>query len=224
MKKILVTSGKGGTGKTTVSIAIARSLKEKGHKVGLLDIDIDCPNIPEFMGCVEDRNLELSDSGISPKIVDDMEMMSIGFIADTCYAIMWNAERRAMSIEQMINKVDWTCDVLIIDSPPGTNEELTTILKKFNPDGIVVVTTNHKASVADVKRTLVMLRILNSSNKLIGIIKNMTYILCDCGKKITLFSDGSDKEIDSYCIDEIPYQSDVNKYIANTVSLIEGVI
>ncbi len=224
MKKVLITSGKGGVGKTTIAIAIAKLLAKSGFKVGILDVDIDCPNVPEFTG-IEDRDLDLSENGIIPKVTEDgIEIMSVGFMADTSLAIMWNGERRSMAIDQMINKVDWTCDVLVIDSPPGTTEELMTVISKFNPDAIVVVTTNHKASVADVKRTLAMIRLLKAESKVVGIIKNMAYYICaKCGEKTFLFDGDKDREIDNMTIAEIPFIQDgekLDEYLEDAVTVI----
>jgi len=205
MKKILIASGKGGVGKTTIAIHIAERLAKTGISVGLLDIDIDTPNIPEFLG-ISDRDLKLTEEGIEPKLINKIEVMSIGFVADTGLAIMWDGSRRAMAIDQMMTHVDWKCDVLVIDSPPGTGEELITIVEKFKPDGIIIVTTNHKASIADVKRTITMINRLNSGDKIIGIIKNMTYIRCyECDNIIDLFESEKDEEIDKYIIAELPY-------------------
>lgn len=224
MKKILVCSGKGGVGKTTITISIAELLAKSGFKVGILDVDIDTPNLPEFTG-IEDRDLDLSENGIVPKLTKDgIEIMSVGFMADTSLAVMWNGERRSMAIDQMINKVDWTCDVLVIDSPPGTTEELMTVISKFSPDVIVIVTTNHKASVADVKRTLAMIKLLNAESKVIGIIKNMVYYICaKCGEKTLLFDGDKDNEIDKKTIAEIPWVKDnekIDEYLENAVTII----
>lgn len=208
MKKILVCSGKGGVGKTTISVVLSRILNDCGYKVGILDVDIDTPNVPEFMNVI-DRDVCLSDIGIVPKNIDGIEMMSVGLMADSGIAVMWGGDRRAMAIDQMINKVDWSCEALIIDSPPGTTDEVMTVIKKFNPDGIIIVTTNHKASIADVKRTLSMIKILESSKRVIGIVKNMTYITCaHCGNETTLFENGVDEEIDRLVIAELPYTTD----------------
>lgn len=223
MKKVLVCSAKGGVGKSTITIAIAKLLAKSGFKVGILDVDVDCPNIPEYTG-IEDRDLDLSENGIIPKLTEDgVEVMSTGFMADTNLVIMWNGERRSMAIDQMVNKVDWTCDVLVIDSPPGTTEELTTVISKFSPDAIVIVTTNHKASVADVKRTLAMMKILNSNSKVVGIVKNMSHIVCaKCGEKMLLFYGDKDEEIDKMTIAEIPWVKDdeISKYLEDAVTII----
>lgn len=224
MKKILICSGKGGVGKSTISVAIARLLRDSGFRVGVLDVDVDCPNIPEMMNITE-RDLELSDTGIVPKIVDDMEVMSIGLVASTDLAIMWDSNRRSMSIDQMVNKVDWNCDVLVIDSSPGTSDEVMTVIKKFNPDGIVIVTTNHKASIADVKRTLAMIDVLGARKKLIGIIKNMTYICCKkCGEKMKIFKSDKDDEIEKLVISDIPYSDDISDSVSPAVDKIIEVL
>jgi len=230
MNKILVMSGKGGVGKSTISVGITKALALRGYKVGILDIDIDTPNIPEFMG-VEDRDVELSDTGIMPKQVDGIEMMSTGFMADNSLAIMWTGDRRSMAIDQMMNKVDWTCEVLIIDSPPGTTEEVMSVIKKYKPDGIIIVSTDEKATISDVKRTLAMIRILESSKKILGIVKNGSYIMCKCGEELRLHSGANDSEIDKLVIDEIPYilpsESNTEKienYLDNTIDKIIGVI
>ncbi len=230
MKKILVTSGKGGVGKTTIAVSIAKALAARGYKVGILDVDLDCPNLPEQMNIME-RDIELSDEGILPKYIDDIQMMSIGFLANTDLAIMWDSNRKAMVIDQLVNKVDWTCEILIIDSPPGTTEEVMTVIKKFKPDGIVIVSTDDKATVSDVKRTLAMIRILESSKKIIGVILNGTHINCVCGEKLRLHSGANDPDINKLILDDIPYILPINadndkveNYLDNTIAKIIEVI
>lgn len=230
MKKILVTSGKGGSGKTTIAVAITKALSARGYKVGILDVDIDCPNLPEQMG-ITDRDIELSDEGILPKSVDGIEMMSIGFLANPDLAIMWDSNRKAMVIDQLVNKVDWSCEVLVIDSPPGTTEEVMTVIKKFKPDGIIIISTDDASTVSDVKRTLAMIRILESSKKILGVVKNGAYIICECGKELRLHSGANDPEIDKLVIDEIPYILPINSdndrvenYLEKTIDKIIGVI
>ena len=231
MKKILVTSGKGGVGKTTIAVSITKALAARGYKVGILDVDIDCPNLPEQMG-ITDRDIELSDEGILPKSVDGIQMMSIGFLANPDLAIMWDSNRKAMVIDQLVNKVDWTCELLIIDSPPGTGNEVMTVIKKFKPDGIIIVSTDDTSTVSDVKRTLAMIRILESSKKILGIIKNGTHIICNkCGEELRLHSEASDPEIEKLIIDDVPYILPVNSetdkvenYLEKTIEKIIGVI
>ncbi len=230
IKKILVMSGKGGVGKSTISVALTRALALRGYKAGILDIDIDTPNIPEFMGVME-RDVELSDSGIMPKYVDGIEMMSVGFMADNDLAIMWDGNRRNMVIDQMMNKVDWTCEVLVIDSPPGTTEEVMMVIKKFKPDGIIIVSTDEKATISDVKRTLAMINILEARKSLLGIVKNGTYITCKCGEELRLHDGANDPEIDKLVIDEVPYilpensdKDQVGFYLEKTIEKIRKVI
>ncbi len=230
MKKILICSGKGGVGKSTIAVAITKGLALHGYKVGIIDIDIDTPNLPEFMGITE-RDVELSDVGILPKYIDGIEMMSVGLMADNDLAIMWDGNRRTMVIDQMISKVDWNCEVLIIDSPPGTTEEVMTVIKKYKPEGIIIVSTDEKATISDVKRTLAMIRLLDSSKKILGIVKNGTYITCKCGEELRLHSGANDPDIDKLVLDEVPYilpanseNEKVEDYLEKTISKIIEVI
>lgn len=231
MKKILVMSGKGGVGKSTIAVAITKALAARGYMVGILDIDVDTPNIPEFMG-ITDRDVELSETGIMPKWVDGIEVMSTGLMADNSLAIMWGGDRRTMVLDQMITKVDWTCEVLLIDSPPGTTEEVMTIIKKYKPEGIIIVSTDEKATISDVKRTLAMIKLLESSKKILGIVKNGSYIICaKCGEELRLHSGANDEDIDKLVIDEVPYilpidseNDKVENYLENTISKIIEVI
>ncbi len=223
MKRILVCSGKGGVGKTTLAIGIAKEIQKQGRKVGILDIDIDTPNIPEFMNI--DRKVKLSDAGIEPRLVDDIEIMSIGLLIDTSIAVMWDGSRRSMAIEQLMNKVNWTCDVLIIDSPPGTTEEVMTIIKNFTPEAIFLVTTGHKASISDIERTLTMIDVLDARKKFKGIIMNMSHILCaECGHKTKLFDDGDLEHLEDEILTKIPYCDDISPYLEPVTEEIMKVI
>jgi len=231
MKKILVMSSKGGTGKSTIAVAITKVLASRGYKMGILDVDIDCPNIPEYMSVTE-RDVELSETGIMPKFVGGVELMSTGFMADTDLAIMWSEDRRSMVIDQMISKVDWTCEILIIDSPPGTTGEVTTIIKKYKPDGIILVSTDQKATISDIKRALAMIKILESKNKILGVIKNGTYCVCpECKEELRLHEGTNNSEIDKLVLDEIPYilpanteNEKIEDYLDNTIAKIIEVI
>lgn len=226
MKKLVICSGKGGVGKTTLTVGIAKMLSSS-HQVGILDVDIDTPNLPEMMN-VKERNVELSEEGIVPMIVDGIEMMSVGLMLDADMAVMWTGDRRAMAIDQLINKVDWKCDVLVIDTPPGTTDEVMMVIKKFSPDGIIIVTTNHRASIADVRRTLTMIDLLGAKKKIVGIIKNMTYVLCaKCGEKNALFDDEEDENINKLVIAEVPYintDNELNEYLIEAILKIEEVL
>ncbi len=226
MKKLLIASDKGGVGKTTMTIKIAKMLSDI-HNVGILDIDIENPNTPEIMN-IEERDVELSDEGIVPKLVDNIEVMSIGLMVNTDIAVLWSGERRVMAIDQLMNKVDWQCDVLVIDTPAGTGDEIKSIISKFNPDGIIIVTTNHKASISGAKRTLAMINVLGVRKKLIGIIKNMTYINCTaCGAKSVIFDSGKDEEIDNLVIAEVPYvnqEEEMTDFLSDAVIRIEEVL
>lgn len=223
MIKVLINSGKGGVGKTTIAIGIAKEIQKLGIKVGILDLDINCPNIPEFMNI--DRNVILSETGIEPRDINGIEVMSVGLFINTDIAVMWSGDRRSMAIEQLINKVNWTCDVLIIDSPPGTGEEITTIIKSFTPDAIFLVTTGHKASISDIERTLTMIDVLDARDKFKGIIVNMSYIICaHCGEKNKLFNDGDLEHLNELILAKVPYCEDISPYLEEVTSKIKEVM
>lgn len=175
MKVIVVSSGKGGVGKTTISMKIAYELKERGHNVGLMDVDIDTPNLAEFIGQRPEFGV---DSTVNPVIVDGIEMASIGFMIDDSMCVTWDGERRSSVIDDLFNGIAWTCDVLVVDTPPGTTEEMKHIISNYTPDGVVVVTTLHPASITDVKRTLTLMKMLNAN--VLGVVNNMSYLECPC--------------------------------------------
>lgn len=157
--KILVLSGKGGVGKSTVSAQLAFSLAQRGFQVGLLDIDICGPSIPRMLGLVG-QEVHQSASGWSPVFVDDnLGVMSIGFMLPSSDdAIIWRGPRKNGLIKQFLTDVVWgSIDYLIVDTPPGTSDEHISIvqyLKATSIDGAVVVTTPQEVAMADVRKEL----------------------------------------------------------------------
>ena len=182
MRKILVCSGKGGVGKTTISVAIAKELSGRGHLVALVDADIDTPNIPEFM---EINQKVGTGEKIKPVVVGSLEIISLGLIINDNDFVSWSGEKRGMAVQQLVEMVDWNSETefMVIDSAPGTSDEIQYIINAFHPDDVFVVSTPHPASIADVKRTISMLN-KNESN-INGILMNMSKTTCpDCGKVI----------------------------------------
>lgn len=157
--KILVLSGKGGVGKSTVSAQLAFALANQGKQVGLLDIDICGPSIPTMLGLVG-QEVHQSASGWSPVYVEDnLGVMSIGFMLPTTDdAVIWRGPRKNGLIKQFLTDVDWgQLDYLIIDTPPGTSDEHISIvqyLKATNVDGAVIVTTPQEVAMADVRKEI----------------------------------------------------------------------
>ncbi len=182
MKKILICSGKGGVGKTTIAVELAKSLEEKGYKIGLVDADIDGPNIPEFTNVHQEVGIG---EKIKPIIRNNLEIISLGFMIQDTDFVMWPSERRAMAVQQLIENIDWSnnLDYMIIDTPPGTSDEVEYVAEYFKPEIVFVISTPHDASISDVKRTLGMLRNFESNIK--GIVFNMSIIKCPkCGEVV----------------------------------------
>ena len=176
---ILVLSGKGGVGKTTVACQLAYSLASKGNQVGILDIDICGPSVPQVMGLVG-QEVHQSSSGWSPVYVDDnLGVMSIGFMLPNADdAIVWRGPRKNGLIKQFLTDVDWgSLDYLIIDTPPGTSDEHLSILqylKGSKVDGAVVVTTPQEVAMADVRKELSFCK--KTDLKCLGVIENMSTV------------------------------------------------
>jgi len=174
---ILVLSGKGGVGKSSVSCQLAFSLANQGKQVGLLDVDICGPSVPRMLG-LSGEEVHQSASGWSPVYVDDnLGVMSIGFmLPNQDDAIIWRGPRKNGLIKQFLTDVDWgELDYLIIDTPPGTSDEHISIvqyLRGANIDGAVVVTTPQEVAMADVRKELSFCKKTNLN--VIGVVENMS--------------------------------------------------
>lgn len=181
---MLVLSGKGGVGKSTVSAQLAFTLAAHGRSVGLLDIDICGPSIPRMLG-LRGQTVHQSATGWSPVWVgDNLGVMSIGFmLPDEDDAVIWRGPRKNGLIKQFLTDVDWgTLDYLIIDTPPGTSDEHISIaqLLKSAPGvaGAVVVTTPQEVAMADVRKELNFCKKVGF--RVIGVVENMSGFVCPC--------------------------------------------
>ena len=190
-QRLLVFSGKGGVGKSTVAANLALALARKGMKVGLLDVDIHGPNLAKMLG-MEDRQLEVSSEGIQPVAVNDnLSLISMSFLLqDPNLPVIWRGPMKMKAIQQFLGDVKWgELDWLIIDSPPGTGDEPLSVAQLIPATGAVVVTTPQEVSLLDSRRAVAFARKLNLT--LMGIIENMSGMSCPhCGKNIDLFKKG----------------------------------
>ena len=174
---VLVLSGKGGVGKSTVACQLAFSLAARRMRVGLLDVDICGPSVPRMLGLVG-QEVHQSSSGWSPVYVsDNLGVMSIGFmLPDQDDAIIWRGPRKNGLIKQFLTDVDWgELDYLIIDTPPGTSDEhisMVQYLKSRSVDGAVIVSTPQEVSMADVRKELNFCRKIGLD--VIGVVENMS--------------------------------------------------
>ncbi|MCQ2379500.1 MAG: Mrp/NBP35 family ATP-binding protein [Victivallaceae bacterium] len=188
-RKIVVMSGKGGVGKSTVAANLAVAMAMDGLKVGLLDVDIHGPSIPRMLGADDARPTGDGDR-IDPVVVDGIELMSIGFLLEsTDSPVVWRGPVKMGVIQQFLGDVNWgELDCLVVDVPPGTGDEPLSVCQQFLGDdaGAIVVTTPQDVSADDVSKSLSFCRQLGF--KVYGIIENMSGFVCPhCGKTTEIF-------------------------------------
>ncbi|MHC1635548.1 MAG: Mrp/NBP35 family ATP-binding protein [Candidatus Methanospirareceae archaeon] len=190
--KIMVISGKGGVGKTTVAVNLAVSIGMLERRVGLLDADIHGPNVPKMLG-IEDMKPNVSSDGIIPVIVPPgIKVMSIGFLLSSKdSAVIWRGPLKMGAIRQFLSDVVWgELDYLVIDLPPGTGDEPLSVAQLIkNVDGAIIVTTPQDVALLDSRKAVTFARQLGIP--VIGIIENMSTFVCPhCGKEVNIFKYG----------------------------------
>lgn len=187
-KIIAVASGKGGVGKSTVTVNLALSLAAKGYRVGLMDADIYGPNVPLMLG-INNAKVTAEGEFMIPIEKHGLQIMSVGFITDPERALIWRGALANKLIEQFLGNVKWgEMDVLLIDLPPGTGDVPLSILQKVKLDGGIIVTTPQEASIADVVKMINMFKADKIGADILGIVENMKYFLCPhCSEKTEMF-------------------------------------
>ncbi|NLV44906.1 MAG: P-loop NTPase [Candidatus Hydrogenedentes bacterium] len=189
--KILVLSGKGGVGKSTVAVNIAVSLMMAGKRVGLLDVDIHGPSIPKMLG-LEGSAVENNEGNIVPVELGTLKVISLGFfLRNEDDAVIWRGPMKMGVIKQFLKDVEWgDLDYLVVDSPPGTGDEPLSVCQLLpNADGAVVVTTPQDVSVSDVRKSITFCRQLNMP--VLGVVENMSGFVCPhCGEITEIFKTG----------------------------------
>jgi len=190
--KIAIMSGKGGVGKSTVAANLAAVLVEQGHKVGLLDVDINGPNIPKMLG-IEDEKLGQTEEGILPVVArGGIKVMSMAFLLESKDSpVIWRGPLKMQAIKQFLGDTDWgELDYLIIDLPPGTGDEALSIAQLIpKPCMALIVTTPQDVALLDSRKAVNFAKTLNMDS--ISILENMSGFSCPhCGKDIELFKTG----------------------------------
>lgn len=189
--RLLVFSGKGGVGKSTVAANLSLTFARKGLKVGLLDVDIHGPNLAKMLG-VEDKRLDISANGIrAVDVNNNLKLVSMSFLLqDSTIPVIWRGPMKMKAIQQFLGEVMWgELDWLVIDSPPGTGDEPLSVAQLIPATGAVVVTTPQEVSLMDSRKAIQFGRKLGL--KIFGIIENMSGMICPhCAQKINLFKEG----------------------------------
>jgi len=193
--KIIIASGKGGVGKSTVSVNLAWALKAKGYSVGLLDADITGPSIPKLLG-IEDQKMKNGPYGVQPGDASGIKVASMALLLpNRDSAIVWRGPMKMAAIRQFVKDVLWgDLDFLLIDLPPGTSDEPLSVIQLI-PDmtGAIVVTTPQEVSLLDSRKAVNMVKSMKVP--VLGIIENMSGLSCPhCGEFIDIFSTGGGKK------------------------------
>lgn len=187
---IAVASGKGGVGKSTVAANLAAALKQKGNKVGLLDLDIYGPSLPIILGINETPPIT-PDRKLIPLERYGMKIMSFGFISGNNAPVIWRGPMIAKMTEQFFSDVEWgELDYLILDLPPGTGDVQLTLTQQLNISGALIVTTPQNIALADVRKGADMFRKVNTP--VLGVVENMSGLIIE-GKVIA--SDGKPAQV-----------------------------
>jgi ATP-binding protein involved in chromosome partitioning len=193
---ILILSGKGGVGKSTVAVNLAYSLANHGRNVGLLDLDIHGPSIPKMLG-IEDQKPAVTGKMIEPiHVTGTLTVISMGFfLPDTKSPVIWRGPMKMTAIRQFLDEVNWgPLDDLVVDLPPGTGDEALSIAQLApNVRGAIIVTTPQDVAVLDAVKAVKFIEALELP--VLGIIENMSGMVCPrCGERIDLFGTGGGRK------------------------------
>src|SRR5882672_1550885 len=191
-KIVAVASGKGGVGKSTVSVNLACALKHLGARVGLLDCDIYGPSIPLMMGTRERPTISPEEKMVPP-VSHGVKLMSMGFLLDNDQPVIWRGPMIMKTIQQFVMAVEWgELDFLLVDLPPGTGDAQLSLCQTVPLDGGVIVTTPQEASLGVVRKGIAMFQKVNVP--ILGIVENMSYFTTPTGDRVEIFGHGGGRE------------------------------
>ena len=196
--KILVMSGKGGVGKSTVSVNLALGLAKRGHKVGLMDVDIHGPDVIRMLNLTGTLEPPATpDALVAPlQYNDKLKVVSLEYMMkDRDEAIIWRGPLKIQAIRQFVAVFDWgELDYLVIDAPPGTGDEPLSVAQTIPLVKAVVVTTPQKVALADVRKSLNFCKTVNM--EITGVVENMSGFVCPhCNETVEIFKSGGGEEI-----------------------------
>lgn len=211
---IAIASGKGGVGKSTVTANLAVSFKKFGYNVGVLDADINGPNIPMMFG-IKEKPASINGE-ILPIERYGVKIMSLGFLMEEeSNAILWRGPLISKAIEELFEYTIWDeLDFLLVDLPPGTGDETLTVGQSLPLNGVIIVTTPQDVSVLDAKRSAYAFNKLNV--RILGVIENMSYFVCpETKKEYEIFGSGGGKNMSEYLsvplLGKIPIEIELRK-------------
>ncbi len=208
---IAVGSGKGGVGKTTVSVNLAVAFAKLGHSVALMDADVYGPNVPLMMGI--NRTPMAHGDRIKPLEQYGVKLMSMGFLNPGDKPLVWRGPMLHSVIQQFLRGVDWgEVDYLVIDLPPGTGDVQLTLIQTAPITGAIVVTTPSDVSLEDARKAVHMFNQVKVP--ILGIVENMSYLVCPhCNERVDVFSTGGGRrtagEMDVHFLAELPLNPEV---------------
>lgn len=185
---IAIASGKGGVGKSTVTVNIARALAKAGARVGILDADIYGPSIPTMLG--EVAPIEIEGEHYLPAVLHGIQAMSIGYLSPADSPLIWRGPMLAKALIQMLDITKWdNLDYLFIDLPPGTGDVQLSLVQKIPLTGAIIVTTPQSVATLDAEKALKMF--LTTHIDVLGVVENMSYHICSqCKHNETIFGSG----------------------------------
>jgi len=194
--KVVVISGKGGVGKSTVSVNLALGLAAKGKRIGLLDTDLHGPSLGKMLG-IEGQRLEpTADGGTKPIRAHNIDVITMAsLLADPDAPVIWRGPLKMGAIKQFLGDIEWgELDYLIIDSPPGTGDEPLSVCQLIpEADGTVIVTTPQEVAIIDSRKAVRFSQALKIP--VLGILENMSGMTCPhCGQSIDLFKKGGGRK------------------------------
>ena len=190
-QKLVVMSGKGGVGKSSVAVSLALALARRGKKVGLMDVDLHGPNVLRMLGLEQPMDLMHAQFRLPPDLFDNLKVISVeAIMRDREMAVIWRGPLKHQLIRQFLSEVQWgELDYLVVDSPPGTGDEPMSVAQTIPDAKAVIVTTPQEISLADVRKSLNFCEKINM--KVLGIVENMSGYACPhCGQDLPLFKRG----------------------------------
>jgi ATP-binding protein involved in chromosome partitioning len=212
---VLVVSGKGGVGKSSVATNLAMALSRAGWRVGLLDADIYGPSIPTMLG-VSGRPVSLDGKTIEPLSRFGIKLMSIGFLLeDARAAVIWRGPMLHGALQQFLKDVSWgELDFLVIDLPPGTGDVALTLSQKAKVTGALVVTTPQTVATDDVYKSVSMMRKVNIP--VLGVVENMSWFVDSAGVRHELFGKGGGQAVADFAeaplLGQVPLDPSVREW------------